>query len=662
MTDAAMTRILLVEDNAADAVLLRAALDGSPLGPFSVTHVKRLQDAVGELRERRFDAVLLDLGLPDSQGLGTLGRLNEHNPHGAPVVVMTGLADEATGMRALREGAQDYLVKGDAAGPSTTRAIRYAVERKRVERELVAWARQQERVAALWRASLEGGDLGALMREAVRHLTEELGVGHVEVCRLRPAGSPVELCAGAGWLRETCDAGDLATDVAAQAAFTAAAGEPVLVPDLRRETRFPPPTRLVGLGVTGALSVVIRGQPNAAGVIVALARGPAPREFSRADVSFARAVADVLAAAIRDDAADRALRESAERMRAVLDTAIEGIVTIDEAGTVESVNPAGCRLFGYDCGELVGRNVNVLMPEPYRGEHDGYLRNYVRTGRAKIIGIGREVSGRRKDGTVFPLDLGVSEFRAGGRRMFAGVLRDMTEQRRLEREILDAGAAEQRRIGQDLHDGLCQELTGITFALEVLGRKLANRDAPEAAGMRKVSELVDQAITHARSLAHGLQPVTLDAAGLAAALRDLAAKVEDLFRVSCLFVSASEVLVHDNLVATHVFRIAQEAISNAVKHGKARTIVIDLSAPDGSLRLTVSDDGIGLERAAAAAAGGAKGIGMQTMVYRARVIGGRLDVRPGERGGTVVACAVPLRGTLSTRDENDEDDDDDRKD
>jgi PAS domain S-box-containing protein len=345
-------------------------------------------------------------------------------------------------------------------------------------------------------------------------------------------------------------------------------------------------------------------------------------------------------------AAEQALRDGEARMRAVVDAAVDTIVTIDQRGLVESINPAGCRLFGYACEELVGRNVSVLMPPPYRDEHDGYLGAYLRTGVKRIIGIGREVVGRRKDGTTFPLDLSVSEFAMHGRRMFAGLIRDLTERRRLERQILDAGAEEQRRIGHDLHDGLCQQLTGLSFALEVLGQKLERRDAPEAAGIRKVSELVDQAITQARTLAHGLQPVMLEATGLTIALRELAGKAESMFHVACLFVSDGEVLVHDNAVATHLYRIAQEAISNAVRHGKARTIVIDLTAAGRELRLTITDDGIGLPAAAgsARAAGRSKGIGLQTMEYRARAVGGTLAVRPGERAGTVVTCMVPLLG------------------
>ena len=129
---------------------------------------------------------------------------------------------------------------------------------------------------------------------------------------------------------------------------------------------------------------------------------------------------------------EAALHDTEERMRAILDTAVEGIITIDEGGMIESVNPAAERLFGYSGVELVGQNVRVLMPSPYREEHDRYLANYVHTGHAKIIGIGREVVGRRKDGTTFPMDLAVSEVKLADRRLFTGFVRDVTGRKRAE--------------------------------------------------------------------------------------------------------------------------------------------------------------------------------------------------------------------------------------
>src|SRR5947199_6221321 len=142
-----------------------------------------------------------------------------------------------------------------------------------------------------------------------------------------------------------------------------------------------------------------------------------------------------------------ALRDSEERLRAILDTAVEGIITIDERGIIESVNPAAETIFGYTAAELVGKNVSLLMPPPFREAHDAYLGNYLRTGQAKIIGIGREVVGRRKDGTDFPMDLSVSEVRLADRRLFTGFVRDITDRKRLEREILDIRHLEHLCIG-----------------------------------------------------------------------------------------------------------------------------------------------------------------------------------------------------------------------
>ncbi|MGE5477234.1 MAG: NahK/ErcS family hybrid sensor histidine kinase/response regulator [Bacteroidales bacterium] len=129
------------------------------------------------------------------------------------------------------------------------------------------------------------------------------------------------------------------------------------------------------------------------------------------------------------------LRESEARTRAILDAAVDGIITIDETGIVRSVNPAAERIFGYRAVEMVGHNVSMLMPEPYRGEHDTYLRNYLHSGHARIIGLGREVQGRRKDGSVFPMDLAVGEGALAGGRIFAGIVRDITDRKAFEERL-----------------------------------------------------------------------------------------------------------------------------------------------------------------------------------------------------------------------------------
>ena len=332
-----------------------------------------------------------------------------------------------------------------------------------------------------------------------------------------------------------------------------------------------------------------------------------------------------------------ALRDADERLRAILETAVEGIITIDERGLIESVNSAAEQTFGYQAREIIGKNVSVLMPSPYRAEHDSYLANYRRTGHAKIIGIGREVVGRRKDGSSFPMDLSVSEVRLADRRLFTGFVRDISQRKRLEKEILEISDREQRRIGHDLHDGLCQQLAGIELMSQVLEQKLAAKSKAEAARAAEIARQVRDAIGHTRLLARGLSPVTLESEGLMSALEELAADTGKMFQVACVLECNPPVLMHDHAAATHLYRIAQEAVSNAVKHGKAKHLTISLKTIGDRNVLMIKDDGAGLPRTAPAG----KGMGLRIIQYRAGMIGGAAMVQRDLDGGTSVVCSVP---------------------
>ena len=351
---------------------------------------------------------------------------------------------------------------------------------------------------------------------------------------------------------------------------------------------------------------------------------------------------------------EQALRESEAKARAILDTAVDAIITIDARGMIESFNKAAERLFGYKPANVIGRNVSLLMPDPYRSEHDGYLRNYCETGRAKIIGIGREVIAQRSDGTVFPADLAVSEVKLGDRRLFTGIVRDISERKRLEQEILEISDREKRRIGQDMHDSLGQLLTGIGFKSKSLENKLAAKAIPESKIGKQIAELVTQAIMQARGLARGLQPVEPRPAGLMSALQELAINIQDLFHVSCVFVCPEAVDIPDPATATHLYRIAQEACNNAIKHGRAKHITIELTRAANAVALTVSNDGVSYGEAPAAAAAmtmtATKGMGMQIMRYRAAMIGGSISVRsnPAGGGGTVITCQCRSAGSAGS--------------
>lgn len=329
------------------------------------------------------------------------------------------------------------------------------------------------------------------------------------------------------------------------------------------------------------------------------------------------------------------LRDSAERLRAILETAVEGIITIDERGVIESFNPAAEKIFGYPARETIGKNVKLLMPEPHRHEHDGHLKNYRRTGRAKIIGIGREVVGRRKDGAVFPMDLSVSEVRLANRRLFTGFVRDITERKRLEREIIEISSREQQRIGQDLHDGLGQELTGIELMCRALEQNLAASSKAAARQVGEIGQHIRDAIFHTRKLARGLSPVEFEANGLMSALRELVDHVQKLFRIECRLDCPEPVLIRNNIYATHLYRIVQEAVNNAVKHGRAKHILISLKPAGDRFVLAVADDGLGFSEKTKRSGG----MGLNIMKYRAGIVDAALEVRSGAGGaGTTVIC------------------------
>jgi len=254
------------------------------------------------------------------------------------------------------------------------------------------------------------------------------------------------------------------------------------------------------------------------------------------------------------------------------------------------------------------------------------------------------------------MSLSVSEVLLGERRLFTGIIHDLSGRRQLEREIIEASTDEQRRIGQDLHDGLCQDLIGIAFQTDFAARQLATRSDPQAEGVEKLAVSIRSAAGQARRLSHGLNPVDLKAGGLPVALQALALKVSDSFNVSCKFRGEEEVPIQNDLTATHLYRIVQEAVSNAIKHGKARNIQIQLIVSPGKLILSIKDDGVGLpasmlqgtttapKTGAAGASTTASGIGLHTMHYRCNMIGGNFSIRPGRARGTIVACTI--RGEL----------------
>jgi two-component system sensor kinase FixL len=327
-----------------------------------------------------------------------------------------------------------------------------------------------------------------------------------------------------------------------------------------------------------------------------------------------------------------ALKESEERFRMFMNNSPAVAFVKDDCGRYVYVNPAFQKRFVHS---VIGKTSGDLFPAAIA---------------ARLQEIDREVIAAAKslefvdalpfpDGTIshwlnfrFPLK------DAAGQTFVGGVSVDITERRELERQLLEISDREQARIGQDLHDGLCQLLVSATFDCNMLERHLLENSRAEAGEVRRISGLLDDAITQARQVARGLYPVQLGADGLMAALEELASNVSFRFKINCAVECSRPISLPSNATATHLYRIAQEAVNNAVRHGHPNVIRILLKCADEHLELAVSDDGIGIPALPVQ-----QGMGLNIMDYRTRAIGGRFQVQPRAGGGTLISCLLPLK-------------------
>lgn len=337
--------------------------------------------------------------------------------------------------------------------------------------------------------------------------------------------------------------------------------------------------------------------------------------------------------------ANEQMQETAARMQAIVKTAGEGIITIEEDGTIRTFNRAAEKMFGWTADEVVGKNVRALMPEPYRSEHDQYLRHHVETGEKRIIGIGRGVAGQRKDGTIFPMHLAVSEVDPLDSRVFTGIVRDLSAEKELERHLDRVSAEERQRLAQNLHDELGGTMTAISILGSLLQRRLQESGSPEAERAALLVEQIREAQEQVRGVARGLLPVSTDPAGLMAALRGIARRTNEVAGLECSLECDAELEVHDRTVANHLYRLVNEAVENVVRHAHATRAQIRVVVEDGKALFLVEDDGRGLPEQAGP---GRAGMGLRTMKYRAGLLGASFAVRSPPAGGTVVCCAVAL--------------------
>jgi two-component system sensor kinase FixL len=323
--------------------------------------------------------------------------------------------------------------------------------------------------------------------------------------------------------------------------------------------------------------------------------------------------------------------QQAETFRTLAETAREGIILASTSGTIEFVNPAAEQLFGYQPKELIGASLKCLMPKETSLAHDGYMQRYLQTGFPRIIGNGRQLVAKRKDGTRFPIYLSIGDIRTNHTRLFAGLIMDMSEQQQLQREILEIPVSEQRRIGQELHDGLGQQLTG----LGLLATSLLNKASkPEHELASKLAHGLREAVGQVRALSRGMMPVDIDAEGFTNALENLVKEIRSQSGMRIFLTLNERIRILDNSSALHLYRIAQEALNNAIKHANANRIEVSVGLVGDRGCLAIRDNGKGFD----AEPQKSSGLGLRIMQHRCGMIDAELEILSSAEHGTEVRC------------------------
>lgn len=453
------------------------------------------------------------------------------------------------------------------------------------------------------------------------------------------------------------------------------------------------------------------------------------------------------------------------RFRLAVEAAPNGIFMADRQGSIVLANQKARELFGYSETEMAGLQVEALMPHRYRHGHSALRKNYHHHPEQRPMGIGRDLFAQRKDGSEFPVEIGLTPVEIDGERLTLGMIADITErkkaeealaekahilaslheavftvgpdqnietwnhgaelifgwaekdivgqpvaslcpaddlrryservlpalaahghyestlhcvrrsgqrvtvairasladpaaaghphptlrviicandisrQKELESEIVQISEKEQRRIGQDLHDDLCQQLASIGCLAKVLRQQLPPDTKPETAdALDLISDMLSSANVRAREISRGLAPAVIQREGLTSALEELASRTRKVFGVPCGFHCPDPVFIEDERNAVQLYRIAQEATANAVKHSDAAAIHIHLDLLPGQLRLRIADDGRGFPPETAAKS---SGLGLLTMNYRAGILDGQLEIQSSPGRGTSITCTAP---------------------
>ncbi len=334
---------------------------------------------------------------------------------------------------------------------------------------------------------------------------------------------------------------------------------------------------------------------------------------------------------------EQRLKRNEALSHAIFNASTDAIITFNESGKILSCNRAALTLFGYQKKELIKKPVHILFSSPFSEQMEGNVAKSTPIELKGIIGRSSEIQGKNRDQKVFPLELNVTEVEWEGAKIYTGIIRDLSARRNLERRILESGQEERRNIGRELHDGLGQMLTGIRMLSENLAKKLKIKNVEGADEVGDIATMISEADEFARTLARGLVQVDLEKKGLSVALQNICKQTEKLTGVSCEFYDLDDAEVKNHSLGLHLYRIAQEAINNAIKHGDPDYIRVRLSNNEYHTALSIFDNGVGFPDRPEDDCGS----GIEIMKHRARIMGGVLEISRTTDGFTQVRCIIP---------------------
>jgi len=604
-------RVLLIEDNPADARLIGMMLAEATSLSFRFSWVDNLTDGIARIRLGEIDLVLLDLGLPESTGLDTLERLRA-GTRVPTLVVLSGLTDEGVAVQALRSGAQDYLVKGQVDSALLIRAIRYAIERNQAEEALrQAHAELETRVGE--RTAELADALAALrlreqeLRALVEH-TPDVVARYDNECRRTYANPALARELGA----------------APKSLLGYRPTELAEMPPAQAERYEQQIRKVLASGNDASVDVMLRHASIQF------------RLVAERDVNGA--IASVLA--IGRDVTE--MMDTQRQLTTLLENLPDMVLRFDRRGRCLYVNPAVARVFGRLARNFTGKTLRVLGLDP-RGLMEGALRRAIDEASPNIV----EVPWSGPEGERFFEFRHMPEMDESGRvTSVLAIAREVTERKRAEQLVRDftfrreaAREEERKHIARELHDEFGQILSALRLEVAALRMRFAQESPAVAERAASMLALVDSVIRVQRDLVSSLRPVVLDM-GIGPALEWLVSEFAEHSGVSCELQMSETQLNLDPDQTTMVFRIVQESLTNVARHAQARRVAVTLAQRPGGYALTIQDDGKGFDPGAER---DPTSLGLIGLHERAQMLGGRISISSASNAGVRIAVTFPAQ-------------------